>query len=940
MAALREDVIKITFEVENDPLSAISSALDSITSGAGRAVSEVENAADKAIKKTADTVTAAEDAAGAAGETASGAMDTLTSAADTAKDSMEEVTETVTAGAEALEGEYVYALNYFGDTAEAAAQRSENAFSKFIRDFGQGFREGFQEVTGGLSIMDILKEKASQTGAAIKNKALSALSALSSKLKALPKAALNAMISGMKKLGSAALTAAKNVAAIAVKGAVTGIASLGAATAGMVAMAKGVADEGDRIDKMSQKIGISAEAYQKWDYVMARAGTDVESLKMGMKTLSSQAEKGSKAFQELGISTQELKTLSQEQLLQRTIEGLAGMEEGTKRTALASELLGRAGADLGPLLNEGTEEIQKQMAMCDEYGMIMSNDMVAASAVFEDSLTTLQKTMGGLRSRALGQFLPAMTKVTDGLAHLFTGDMSGLDEIEDGIAGILDNVEKTLPKAVEAGGKIITAIGKAIVSKGPQLLATGARIVSDVAGGILQQLPVLLPLGVQAAADFISGAVAQLPSALAVGWGMVQNILNGIIPLIPTLIPQGVQAVLTFAQGAVSMLPSVLTTGINIIRAIGTGIVNALPLVIEQGPKIIHDLISSVVAALPELGKAIFDGIVGILTNLPELITGAVKGIGGGIIDGIKSWFSPESVDQSATGQTAAESLASGYTAAAPQIETAAAASAENLGTAFASSAAPQMETAAETSMEAFNAGFDALAATSMAGLAADTSGLLGAGFDTSMMPVMQTAGTDGASKLSESFSNGMNGSGRQQMVSTSQQAADAVRAVFEAIDLSYAGRMAAEGFARGLESARGTLIAQAEALARDVENTVNKGLKVNSPSKVAMQTGRFFGRGLALGLEKTRPEVQLAASDMAGVVRGYADPVRGTGNTTTVANDRSRTQNNTYAPQFNLTLNGASATPATERKVRKWVREAINDTFDDLGRQSGYAMG
>ena len=95
-----------------------------------------------------------------------------------------------------------------------------------------------------------------------------------------------------------------------------GIAAVAAVGTATVAAGKGVwslanktAEYGDHVDKMSQKIGISAGAYQKWDYVMQRAGTSIDSMKMGMKTLSKQAVKGSDAFQKLGIS-QELRAES------------------------------------------------------------------------------------------------------------------------------------------------------------------------------------------------------------------------------------------------------------------------------------------------------------------------------------------------------------------------------------------------------------------------------------------------------------------------------------------------------------------------------------------------------------------------------------------------------------------------------------------------------
>ena len=84
--------------------------------------------------------------------------------------------------------------------------------------------------------------------------------------------------------------------------------------------------------------------------------------------------------------------------------------------------------------------------------------------------------------------------------------------------------------------------------------------------------------------------------------------------------------------------------------------------------------------------------------------------------------------------------------------------------------------------------------------------------------------------------------------------------------------------------------------------------------------------------------DISLAAAGMAGTVRGFADPERGIGSTT-VTDNHSRTVNNSFAPSFVLNLNGTSATAGNERKVRRWVRDGINDALAQIGRQNGYSM-
>ena len=59
---------------------------------------------------------------------------------------------------------------------------------------------------------------------------------------------------------------------------------------------------GDSIDKMSQKMGLSAKAYQEWDAVMQHSGTSMETMKASMKKLTNAAETGNEAFEKLGIT--------------------------------------------------------------------------------------------------------------------------------------------------------------------------------------------------------------------------------------------------------------------------------------------------------------------------------------------------------------------------------------------------------------------------------------------------------------------------------------------------------------------------------------------------------------------------------------------------------------------------------------------------------------
>lgn len=79
------------------------------------------------------------------------------------------------------------------------------------------------------------------------------------------------------------------------------------------------------------------------------------------------------------------------------ITALQGMKAGAERTAAANDLLGKSAVDMAAVLNTSVEETERLKQEAEDYGMVMSNEAVAASAAFEDSLTRLSHTAGGLK---------------------------------------------------------------------------------------------------------------------------------------------------------------------------------------------------------------------------------------------------------------------------------------------------------------------------------------------------------------------------------------------------------------------------------------------------------------------------------------------------------------------------------------------------------------
>ena len=227
------------------------------------------------------------------------------------------------------------------------------------------------------------------------------------------------------KLGSSLGTAAK-VGSAAIMAIGTATVTAGSA---LIKNAGEVAEYGDQIDKMSQKVGMSAEAYQEWDYVMQISGTEMLNMTTGLKTLTNKfddAVNGSSSaietFERLGLSMEDIQGLSREDLFATVITQFQGMEESAERAALANDLFGRSGQELAPLFNTTAQETQRLIEEVNNLGGVMSNDAVKASAAYQDQLTALTTSFDGLKRNLTDNFLPSITTVMGGLTDIFSGN--------------------------------------------------------------------------------------------------------------------------------------------------------------------------------------------------------------------------------------------------------------------------------------------------------------------------------------------------------------------------------------------------------------------------------------------------------------------------------------------------------------------------------------
>jgi len=200
--------------------------------------------------------------------------------------------------------------------------------------------------------------------------------------------------SKLKKMGGVALKAGAAVGAAAVAG--------GAALYGMATKAAGATD---RIDKMSQKIGLSRQGFQEWDFIMSQSGMSVDQLQGGFKALVNNIDqaidgtgKGAEAFNALGISVKDTngQVRNQEDVFNEAVVALQKMEDGTEKAKLANDLFGRSGSEMMPLLNGAAGSVDEMRQKAHELGLVMGDEAIDAGVVFTDSIDQMQRSFGAV----------------------------------------------------------------------------------------------------------------------------------------------------------------------------------------------------------------------------------------------------------------------------------------------------------------------------------------------------------------------------------------------------------------------------------------------------------------------------------------------------------------------------------------------------------------
>ena len=424
----------------------------------------------------------------------------------------------------------------------------------------------------------------------------------------------------------------------------------------LVGMATKSAETADQVDKMSQKIGISKQGYQEWSYVLGQNGMDVDKLSVGMKTLVSQmdsaaggTESAVENFKKLGVSIYDSngKLKDQETMMKETLYKLADMENGTEKARLATELFGKAGIEMMPMLNQGSGAMEDLTKRAHELGLVLSDETVNAGVVLGDTMDDVKQSFGAIATKLGAQVMPIVQKGLDWILDKLPMIQGAFERFAPIAMGLLESLLPPLFELVQALFPVLLSLLGTLIPPAVQIVETIIPIFVDLLNMLLPPLMdiinMLLPILVQLLPPILS-LLQPIINLLNPIIQLCMALLTPLLQLLDIILPPLIEIITFLTQVVLWRLQTTFQSVADII----SNVVNIAVSYVKEQIAILKDIFGNVIEFIKNVftgnWKAAFENVLNILSNIFQLMINRVKlpvniiiGVINGMISGITS---------------------------------------------------------------------------------------------------------------------------------------------------------------------------------------------------------------------------------------------------------------------------------------------------------------
>lgn len=265
-------------------------------------------------------------------------------------------------------------------------------------------------------------------------------------------------------------------------------------TAGAVADALlAVVRAGDEIGDAADRVGVTAEAYQRLAALMKPFGVSAEvagraAQKLGV-ALESARKAGSPAadtLARLGLRAADLSRMSPDAQIVAIAEAMERLPTAGARSAAAMTLFGRAGLEIVGPLHAGGEAL-REVADAAESAGYMSDGLVRKTSMLADQMALAGQAASALRARALEPLLPVVYGLTSAITEMMVG-LRQTDGAASAMQALADIILTEWVPAFAAAAEVVERFTRRVVAAARIIKNLGEltdpwAMVKDVATG-------------------------------------------------------------------------------------------------------------------------------------------------------------------------------------------------------------------------------------------------------------------------------------------------------------------------------------------------------------------------------------------------------------------------------------------------------------------------
>lgn len=265
----------------------------------------------------------------------------------------------------------------------------------------------------------------------------------------------------------------------------------------------------------------------------------------------------------------------------------------------------------------------------------------AAQAMADTQLDNLQGDITLFQSALEGLQIAFSDKLTPTFRDFVQFGADGLSKLTEAFN------EGGFSGAMEAFGEILSDGLNMIIEKLPAMVDAGMKLIAALGEGIINNLPRITEIAVQIIISAADALIQALPSIVSAGMELIMQLVIGIAKALPELLPKALEAVLTFVEGLIDNVDLLIEAATQIIIGLALGLIKCLPTLIEKAPIIVGKLVVAIIQAVPQLLKAAVEIIAklatGLLSSVGRLLTAGydiIRQLFNGILNAISNFSS------------------------------------------------------------------------------------------------------------------------------------------------------------------------------------------------------------------------------------------------------------------------------------------------------------